>query len=68
MIPGVGDIANSGSMPISGGEAKSGNGDLGQTNNIKVGGLNYGGTGVSPLLIGGIIAAALVAFVMLRQK
>jgi hypothetical protein len=64
---GFGDIANSGTMPISGGEAKSGNGDQKQTNSSVFGGLNYGASGVSPLLIFGIVVAVLVAVVVLKK-
>ena len=66
-LPGLGDIANSGSMPISGGDAKSGNGPQNQSNGATFGGLNYGGTGVSPMLIGGIVVASLIAYVMLSK-
>ncbi len=64
---GIGDIANSGTMPISGGDAKSGNGDQTQRNSSVFGGLNYGSAGVSPMLVGGIVVAALIAFVVLKK-
>jgi hypothetical protein len=64
---GFGDVANSGTMPISGGEATSGNGDQTQTNSSVFGGLNYGATGVSPALIGGVVVAVLIAIVVLKK-
>ena len=67
MLGALTSLTGGGGMSASGGDATSGNGDQAQNNSTSFGGLNYGGTGVSPILIGGIVVAALVAFVMLRK-
>lgn len=50
----------------SGGDASSGNGDQSFGSTTSFGGLNYGGEGVSPWLIFGIAAAALIAFKVIK--
>jgi len=64
---GFGDIANSGTMPISGGDAKSGNGgsSFGSGSRTKFGGLSYG-NGVPPLLIGFIVLVLVGTAVYLK--
>jgi len=63
---GFGDIANSGTMPISGGGSGASNGDTTFSANAKFGGLNYN-KGLNPWLVGGLVAMSLIAFVMLKK-
>lgn len=67
MIGALGAAAGGG-MSASGGDATSGNGDQSFGSTTNFGGLNYGGTGVSPLMIVGIAAIAAVAFVMVNRS
>ncbi len=55
-----------GGYSASGGDATSGNGDQSFGSTTSFGGLNYGGTGVSPWLIAGIVGV--IAFVMMNKK
>lgn len=69
MVPGLSnplDITNSGQMPISGGDAKSGNGDQRFNGKTSYGGINHK-TGINPLwLVGGAIFA-LGAYVVITR-
>lgn len=66
MLGALASLTGGGGMSASGGDATSGNGDQTQNNDASFGGLNYGG-GVSPLIIGGVIVAVLIAVVMLKK-
>mgnify|MGYP000073258028 FL=1 len=58
-LPNPLDITNSGTMPISGGDAKSGNGDQTFNGRTSFGGINHK-TGINPLwLVGGAIVAVI---------
>ena len=46
---------------ITGGEAKSGNGDSIQNNGATFEGLNYGGTGISPIVLAGLVVVIFFA-------
>lgn len=62
MAFGMGDLSNSGTMPISGGQATSGNGDQKQNNSASFGGLNYGSKGISPLVVGLVVLTIVVVY------
>ncbi len=61
---GLGGMAGGG-YSASGGDATSGNGDQSFGSSTTFGGLNYGGTGVSPWLLLGL--AGLAAVVLLKR-
>jgi len=52
---------------LTGGAATATNGDQEQRNSTSFGGLNYGGTGVSPMLVGVIVVAIVAAVVFLKK-
>lgn len=64
MIP---NLNNSGSMPINGGAARSGNGETMFSTKAKFGGLNYG-TGVNPYVLIGLAVLAVGAFVYVQTN
>ncbi|MGL1956287.1 MAG: hypothetical protein OCD00_03070 [Colwellia sp.] len=67
MLGALTSLTGGGGLSASGGEATSGNGDQAQNNSTTFGGLNYGGTGVSPLLVGFIVVAVVGAVVYLKK-
>lgn len=64
MFP-IPNVTNSGTMPISGGDATSGNGDSAFSNRSKFGGLNYNKGLPQWLIYAGL---GLAAFMVLRGK
>jgi len=64
---GLGAMAGGG-MSASGGDATSGNGDQSFGSTTNFGGLNYGGTGVSPWMIVGLAGLAAIAYIMVNRK
>jgi hypothetical protein len=66
MLPNPMSLANSGSMPISGGEATSGNGDQRYSGKASFGGINHK-TGLNPLWLVGLAIAAAVAYVAVNR-
>ena len=61
-----GGLTNSGTMPISGGHATSGNGDTAFDVNSNFGGLNFS-TGISPTTLV-LVAVATAAVVLLLKR
>ncbi|ELK8601436.1 hypothetical protein RV072_002220 [Vibrio vulnificus] len=62
-----GGLTNSGSMPISGGDAGPSTATSTNNSGQSVGAINMGSpTGVSPLLIGGVVLV--LAFMMTNRK
>ncbi|MAD77121.1 MAG: hypothetical protein CML20_20450 [Rheinheimera sp.] len=53
--------------PMTGGGSSAKNGDQLFKSNATFGGLNYGGTGVNPLLVGGLVVAALATVYLLKK-
>jgi len=60
------DVANSGSMPISGGDAKSGNGPQRYDGKVSFGGINHK-DGINPWILAGVGVVGLVAFLVLKR-
>ncbi|GHE87459.1 hypothetical protein [Thalassotalea profundi] len=71
MIPGLGalsKLSNSGQMPISGGDAKSGNGDSVFSADAQFGGINYN-AGMNVYLVAVVAAVSVVGiFVYVQSK
>lgn len=59
------NVANSGQMPISGGDAKSGNGDSTFNNHTKFGGIDYN-KGMPQWVL--YVGLGLAAYMVLRGK
>ena len=61
------DIANSGTMPITGGHASASNGDQVFDGRSRYGGINYK-TGLNPwLVVGGAVVLAALGYLALRN-
>jgi hypothetical protein len=52
---------------MTGGGSSASNGDQGFDSTATFGGLNYGGTGVNPWLVGGLVVAALATVYLLKK-
>lgn len=61
------DIANSGSMPITGGAATATVGDQRFEGQASFGGINNGGTGVNPWLLAGLAVLVVVGYVAVKR-
>ncbi|NOH96276.1 hypothetical protein [Vibrio sp. 99-70-13A1] len=71
MLPGLGALSNSGSMPITGGAATAtatNTTHAGQNvGGINMGASNRGGSPVSPMLIVGVVVVLIGAVVVLKK-
>lgn len=67
MLGAMTSLTGGGGLSASGGDATSGNGDQSFGSTTNFGGLNYGGTGVNPLMLVGLAALATLAYVMVNR-
>jgi len=67
MLGALTSLTGGGGLSASGGDATAGGGDQSFGSTTSFGGLNYGGTGVSPLLVGAIVIAVIGAVVYLKK-